>query len=578
MSGTIYFRDVERSVGVRAVETVYEAARRNGVRIIGACGGRGTCGSCMVRVDGSRKWERACQLKLDGDAEIEIAPRSLAPVVRTEVEGEAEVLTLDPVVALREISASAPTLADPIADDDNVLGDLDITPAAARALTNLLRVNDWRAELRVRDGLVIDAVAAGRKALGFAVDLGTTNVAGFLIDLRTGERLAGLGIENPQVGWGGDVIARINAAARDAQAEADLTHVIRDALSALAHDLCIAIGAQARDIVDVAICGNTAMHHLVLGLPVPQLGRAPFVASVRRALTVPAASIGLAVCPDAHVHFAANIGGFVGGDHVTALLATEPDWRGDTGLTIVMDIGTNTEISVIRDGRILSASSPSGPALEGGNISCGMRAAEGAIEKVRVENGRLHVATIADVDPVGLCGSGVLDALAAAQKAGIITPGGRITQTHADVRIVEGKPHIRLAEDVMLNQHDIRAIQLAKSAIRTAAQMLLEAAGASEAEIDRFIIAGAFGAYISVESGIETGLFPDLPREKFRQIGNAAGRGVRQMVASRTARARAGELAREARYIELSARPGFQKAFLANLNLPDHQSKLRTAS
>ena len=576
MSGAVRFSDVGRTVSTQAGETLYETARRSGVRIVGACGGRGTCGSCMVRVEGSRKWERACQLRLDGDACIEIAPRSLAPVVRAEADGGPESLPLDTTIRTRLVAAAAPTLDRPVADDDNVLAGGGASPSAARALTTILRTSDWTAELRLRDEKLIDAVAPGRPLLGLAVDLGTTNLAGFLVDLRTGERLAGCGIENPQSGWGSDVIARINAA-RDPKSESALTTTIRQALAALAHDLCFAIGAAPRDIVEVAICGNTAMHHLLLGLPVQQLGRAPFVASVRNAMTVRARDLDLGVCEDAEVHLAGNIGGFVGGDHVTALLATEEKWLAP-GVTVVMDIGTNTEISVIRDGRILSASSPSGPALEGGNISCGMRAAEGAIEKVFVRDGRLRIATIGDADPVGLCGSGVLDVLCAAQAAGIITPGGRILSSHPDVEMVEGKATIRLARDICVNQHDVRAIQLAKSAIRTATQMLLEAAGLNEGAIDRFLIAGAFGAYLSVESGIATGLFPDLPRDRIQQIGNAAGLGVRRMVASAQARRRASEIARTAQYIELSARPGFQRAFLANLNLPDTGSRIRTRS
>jgi uncharacterized 2Fe-2S/4Fe-4S cluster protein (DUF4445 family) len=239
-------------------------------------------------------------------------------------------------------------------------------------------------------------------------------------------------------------------------------------------------------------------------------------------MTVPARAIGLEVCEDACVHVAANIGGFVGGDHVAALLATETEWSGD-GVSVVMDFGTNTEISVIQGGRIMSASSPSGPALEGGNISCGMRAAEGAIEKVCVENDRLRIVTIGEIEPVGLCGSGVLDVLAAAHQAGIISAGGRISAAHPDVTMVDGKPSIRLADDVLLNQHDIRAIQLAKSAIRTATQRLLDAAGLGECSIDRFLIAGAFGAYLSIESGIATGLFPMLPRECFNRSAMPPG-------------------------------------------------------
>jgi len=327
----------------------------------------------------------------------------------------------------------------------------------------------------------------------------------------------------------------------------------------------------AGDIVDLAVCGNTAMHHLLLGLPVRQLGRAPFVAAVRAGMDLKARELGLAVAPGAWVHAAPNVGGFVGGDHVTALLATEEQW-GACKTALVMDIGTNTEISVIHEGRFYTASAPSGPALEGGHISCGMRAAEGAIERVKYENGRLKVETIGHRKAIGLCGSGVLDTLATLHRAGLVSDAGRLAAEHADIVPHRGKRAVQLAHDVLFTQDDIRAVQLAKAAIRTATELLLDEAGLTDAAIERFVIAGSFGAYIDVESGISIGLFPDLPRERFRQVGNAAGVGIRRMLASVEARARAKELAATCRYIELSSRSDFQKVFLKHIGFqaPKH--------
>jgi hypothetical protein len=282
------------------------------------------------------------------------------------------------------------------------------------------------------------------------------------------------------------------------------------AINGLAHDLCRAVGSHSGCIVDAVICGNTAMHHLLLGLPVRQLGRAPFVAALHAPTDVKARDLGLNFCPGARVHLAPNVGGFVGGDHVTALLATEERWRAP-GTSLVMDIGTNTEISLIHGGEISSASCPSGPALEGGHISCGMRAADGAIERVGVVDGRLVVHTIGQRDPVGLCGSGVLDALAALRRLDIVSARGRIVAAHPDVEEIDGLRAALLAPGVRLTQHDVRAVQLAKAAIRTGVELLLRDHGIGEQQIDRFIIAGAFGAYIDVASGIDIGLFPDLP-------------------------------------------------------------------
>ena len=290
----------------------------------------------------------------------------------------------------------------------------------------------------------------------------------------------------------------------------------------------------------------------------------PFVAAVRDAMDVKARDLDLTACPGAYVHIAPNIGGFVGSDHVTALVATQDLWRGGI-TTLVMDIGTNTEISLIHHGDILSASCPSGPALEGGHISCGMRAAEGAIERVTVDEGRLKIGVIGNRQPVGLCGSGVIDAMAALRQTGILDDGGRIVGAHADIAEVDGKRVALLAPGVTFTQHDVRAVQLAKAAIRTGIELLLRDRSLAETDIERVVIAGAFGAYIDVASAIAIGLLPALPLDRFKQVGNAAGVGVRQLLASRKARARARELAQLCRYVELSTRGDFQKTFLHNI-------------
>jgi uncharacterized 2Fe-2S/4Fe-4S cluster protein (DUF4445 family) len=367
--------------------------------------------------------------------------------------------------------------------------------------------------------------------------------------------------------WGADLISRINYAIKDAAAAEELRAAAVSAINVLAADLCRAVGASRAEIVDIAVCGNTAMHHLLLGLPVRQLGRAPFVAAARAIDDIRARDLGVEVAPGAYLHIAPNIGGFVGGDHVTALLATEERWQG-VRTALVMDIGTNTEISLIHAGRLLSASCPSGPALEGGHISCGMRAAEGAIERVSLVDGRIHVRTIGDEEAVGLCGSGVLDALRVLREAGIIDARGRIASAHPDVGSDECGRFALLAPGVHFSQDDVRAVQLAKAAIRVGVELLADEAGLTERDIDRFIIAGAFGAYIDLESGIATGLFADLPRERFEQVGNAAGLGVRRMLASRRARARAAELGSSARYVELSSRTDFQRRFLQQIGFP----------
>jgi uncharacterized 2Fe-2S/4Fe-4S cluster protein (DUF4445 family) len=588
---SVRFAHLERVITAQAGDTLFQSARRNGVRIVGACGGRGTCGTCSVHViegevehsvhtrrdsdaTGAKrgKWQRACQLRAVSDCTVEVAPRSLAPVVRADVPGSAsaEPLPLDPVIRSVDVSVTPASLADPASDFERVRRALPgqhlrLDLAAVRQLPGVLRAHSWSVRAHLRHEELIGVAAPGSACLGLAVDLGTTNIAAFLVDLESGRRLASLAIENPQMAWGADVISRVNHAIVQPAGGDELRAAAATALNALAHDLCRAVAAAPTDVIDVVVCGNTAMQHLLLGLPVSQLGRAPFVAATGQGMDVKARELGLAICPGAYVHVAPNVGGFVGGDHVTALLATQELWAGGK-TSLLMDIGTNTEISLIHDGRISSASCPSGPALEGGHISCGMRAAEGAIERVALAaDGSLALKVIGRTTAVGLCGSGVLDAVATLHRAGMVDDRGRLNAAHPAVGEHDGKRAAHLAEGVSFNQDDVRAVQLAKSAIRTGVELLLRQAGLHAADIDQVIIAGAFGAYIHVQSGIDTGLFPALPPERFVQVGNAAGMGVQRMLASGRAREQAAELAARCRYVELSTQPGFQKAFLHHI-------------
>ena len=273
--------------------------------------------------------------------------------------GAREVLPLAAAVRVHDLALPAATLQDHLSDTDRVLRALDeahgrVDLEAARALPGVLRARDhaevWPVRAFLHGDELMHFAPAGRRALGLAIDLGTTNAAGFLVDLETGERVASLGVENPQVAWGADLISRLNYAVHGAAEAEELRAAAVAAINALAHDLCHAIGQTPQDIVDLTVCGNTAMHHLLLGLPVRQLGRAPFVAAVRGELDLKARELGLHMAPGAWVHVAPNVGGFVGGDHVTALLATEDDWQ-PCRTALVMDIGTNTEISVIHEGR-----------------------------------------------------------------------------------------------------------------------------------------------------------------------------------------------------------------------------------
>jgi uncharacterized 2Fe-2S/4Fe-4S cluster protein (DUF4445 family) len=583
----VRFSGIGREAECGERETIFQGARRAGVRIVGACGGRGVCGTCAVRVaegevellqPASRHakarlpngWLRACLARPLGDCTVEISARSLAPVARAQVEGRTGTpIRPDPAVRMRTVTLPPPTLAASAADADRLLaalGEPRVTRfdiAALRELPGLLREAGWRLTACVRGDEVVALSGAARRPLGLAVDLGTTNVAGFLLDLETGTRLASLGIENPQAAYGADLVSRVNHAVRTADGASELQQAASGAIGALAHDLCAAVSVHPGEIVDVAVCGNTAMHHLLLGLPVAQLGRAPFVPALETALDAKARDLGIPAAPGAYVHLLPNVGGFVGGDHVATLLATESEWS--SGTSVVMDIGTNTEISLVHAGSITSVSCPSGPALEGGHISCGMRAAEGAIERVRIRAGRVEPRVIGDTAPVGLCGSGVLDTVAEMRRAGVLDRRGRMLTGHPAVHEFDGRRELVLAPEVTFTQDDVRAVQLAKAAVRSGIDMLLREAAVAEASIERVLIAGAFGAYIDVSSAIASGLVPELPLERFTQVGNAAGVGVSMALASLAMRERSRGIAARCRHLELGSLPGFQKVFLGRI-------------
>jgi uncharacterized 2Fe-2S/4Fe-4S cluster protein (DUF4445 family) len=332
-------------------------------------------------------------------------------------------------------------------------------------------------------------------------------------------------------------------------------------------------------VVEAVVVGNTAMHHLFAGLPVKQLGLAPYVPAVSEALEFPAGEVGLELASGATVYLPPCIAGYVGADHVAMALGTGA-WETDRIMPqplrhtwVALDIGTNTEVTVTRGGRIWCCSCASGPAFEGAHIRDGMRAAPGAIERVRITDGRVHLKTIENRPPVGLCGSGILDAVGELVRTGIIDQKGRFRDGAQGVTLENGQPQFTLApasasghgRPVVITRKDINEIQLAKAAIRTGVEVLLSEAGADYDEIEAFIVAGAFGTYLDIESSIRVGMFPPLSLDRFRQVGNAAGAGARQLLVSAARRRTATEIAPRVRYVELTVHPGFSARYLKAL-------------
>jgi uncharacterized 2Fe-2S/4Fe-4S cluster protein (DUF4445 family) len=593
---TVVFEPIGRKGECRDGESILDCARRLGIGISSICGGRGTCGTCRIQVtDGQLSepspheleklsqseldegWRLACQVIPASDCQVVIPPESLSASERIYLEGTETAVSLEPPVRAYNLQLAAPSLSDQQADADRLLAALKekhrvscsrVDYGVLQSLSPRLREWKWDCQASIRNDELVAVSPRDSSQLGLAVDLGTTTIAGYLVDLRNGQTLASRGVMNPQIGYGEDIISRIDWVVKNPRKGGRLKKLVVEKLNELASDLCSEAGTDVKQIVEAVIVGNTAMHHLVLALPVRQLVLAPFTATVSRALNVKARELGLKIAPGAYVHFPPVVTGFVGADHVAVLQAI--DRRKDSGLIIALDIGTNTEISLINGEEITSTSCASGPAFEGGHIKQGMRAAKGAIERLRITDGKVIYQTIGEAPPIGICGSGVLDALAQLYVAGIIDSGGRFDESYPGVRMNGNTAEFVLVEvdgkdrdsDIVITQKDVRELQLAKAAIRSGIQLLLEKNGFTEEDISRVIIAGAFGSYIDLSSAMTVGLLPSLPNEKFEQIGNAAGMGAKINLISLASREEARDIVSRTRYIELASTPEFKNAFI----------------
>jgi uncharacterized 2Fe-2S/4Fe-4S cluster protein (DUF4445 family) len=590
-------------------ETLLDCARRVGIRIANACGGRGACKSCSVQfVNGhtpdpttqdraffsepelANGWRRACQAIPQQNCCVEIPPRSQALPSRAQVEGADISVRPDPAVRTYRVSVAEPSL-DGHGDGDRLLTALNtkwqgvsnrIDIDVLRTLPETLRAYKWSVQAVVRYGEVVGILPGKGLVVGLAVDLGSTNIAVLLVNLRTGRTIDSSAIENPQAIYGSDLISRISYARSDRERLQTMSGYVVTAINNATHDLCAEHSVETTQIADVVIAGNTVMQHLLLKLPVDYLGKVPFAPGVNDVMNIKARDVGIEAMPGAYLHIMANIAGFVGGDHTAVLTAL--GYESETRTAIAMDIGTNTEISLIHQGQIFSVSCPSGPALEGGEISCGMQAANGAIEAIEVGDQYITPKIIGECNPVGVCGSGVIDTVAKLYRAGIIDMRGRISEGHPCVRLRDDSKEVLLSgnfqnieHEIVFTQHDLRAVQLAKAAIRTGVDLLLEVARVNECEIEEIVLAGAFGNYIDLESCIAIGMLPDLPIERFSQIGNAAGIGAKLVLSSHEHRTVARGLARKASYIEMAGSPGFMSTFLNRINLPE-SPEVRTSS
>jgi len=590
----IDFEPIGKRITVDEETNLLVAAQEAGASISAVCGGLGLCHDCKIRclsgkaskVNGIERkvfsereladgWRLACQVYPRGDLKIEIPPESMTTSQRLQIEGILRDVVRKPAVFAQDFEIRPPDLEDLRADWERFLEEVPfkVDEKGSAALPVMAQfstcMRQWHWAGRVvlaQNQRVVGFVASHQTYFGLAVDIGTTKIAAFLINLENGETVAQKAVMNPQISYGEDVVSRIAYANQSDAHRMALQRCLVDALNQLMEEFCQEAKIENSQIVDFVVVGNTAIHHLFAGLAVRQLGQAPYVPALQGALRFPAREIGLSGAPGAWVYLPPIVAGYVGADHVAMLLAT--NLPSPSGIAIALDIGTNTEISLSKEGHLVSCSCASGPAFEGAHIHDGIRAVPGAIERAQFFAGDWHLATIDDQIPLGVCGSGILDVVAALLESGQIDATGRFTD-RIFRRVNDGNALILVpgaesgtGKDILVTRADIREIQLAKAAIRAGVEALLDATGTKADDIDHFIVAGAFGTYLHVESAIQIGMFPHLPRERYVQVGNAAGAGAREMLLSHPSRRNAETLLANTTYIELTTDPGFIESYV----------------
>jgi uncharacterized 2Fe-2S/4Fe-4S cluster protein (DUF4445 family) len=577
--------------------TLFDAASWNGIAIDSTCGGHGTCKKCRIRFradppaptsldvraytaqeikDG---WRLACRTPATGDADVEVPPLTTRP--KAALVGVGRQVILRPAVRKRYLELAEPSLSDQLTDLERVLAELtDLEPTAdLRVLATLgptLRQADFKVTAVVADDKLI-AVEPGdttQRSFGLAFDLGTTTVVATLLDLTTGTPVAVRAALNKQQPFGADVITRISATMLDPAARDKLRILAQQTLAELAAAVCDEGEVRPGEVYEVALAGNATMVHLVLGLDPEPLGVAPFIMTARLLPEVLAADLGVPAHPGARAVVFPAFGAYVGGDITAGLLASGMDR--DPRIRLFIDIGTNCEIVLGGRDWLLATAAPAGPAFEGAAIRCGMRAADGAIEAVTITpDGDLDLTVIGDAEPRGLCGSGLVDAVTALVRAGLLDGSGRLVPDEDARRIaprlasrlttVGAERVFTLHGDIYLSQRDVRELQFAKAAIATGWRILLDEAGLTGEDVKQVLLAGSFGSYLSPSSAIRIGLVPAVPVRRVVAAGNVAGEGAKMALLSVRERAAALALLEEVKYVELSDRPDFNDRFIDQL-------------
>jgi len=607
--------------------TVFNAANWVGLAIDSTCGGRGTCGKCKVKMlsgansisDADRKflssqeltegWRLSCRAPIHQESTVDVPRLMTSP--QAALLGYGRHVAISPNVAKVYLELIEPTLEDQIPDLQRVIAALDKEGYAAHAIPDVwrklpktLRANDWKiTAVLVGDELIaIEPGDTREKMYGLALDIGTTTVVGAVVDLNSGAVAAVKSTLNSQAPFGADVISRVSHTMMNEDGLAVLQARIIQTINTLLDELLVMSGVARENIYECVVVGNATMLHILLGIDPEPISVAPFIPTILEAITLPGSDIGLKLHPHARLSTLPHLGAYVGADIVAGILATGIARNKDEKIRLLIDVGTNGEIVLGSVKRTCATAAPAGPAFEGAQIKCGMRASDGAIEGVRItredvelqvigraaspknnEDGRKELKQgedARDVKPIGICGSGLVDVVAELIKCGLVDRSGRLARAEQAreqgisekliARLVQEKDirAFQLTRDIVLTQPDIRALQFAKGAIAAGVQVLMDYMGITADDLHEVLLAGSFGSYINPASARLIGLVPWIAVEKIVAVGNSAGEGAKIALLNYREREAAKRIPEFIEYVELSGRSEFNDVFTEALGFP----------
>jgi uncharacterized 2Fe-2S/4Fe-4S cluster protein (DUF4445 family) len=596
----VTYKPFDKSTRVPPGTTLFSAAHWIGLPIDSTCGGRGTCGKCKVQVleggaevtTADRKqlrpseleagWRLSCQAKVYEDTEVAVP--ELMRVPKAATMGVNRLVLLDPNVRKVYVELAEPTLEDQRSDVERLRDaltaegfDMKADLQVLRTLPGLLRAAAFKVTA-VLGGDQLIALEAGDtrdESYGVALDLGTTTVVGTLMNLRSGMAEAVRSTLNGQAPYGADVISRISHGMQGEQAKAELRQAVVRTINTILHELYDAAGVARDRVYEMVIVGNATMLHLLLGIDATPISMMPFTPAFRDPQYLPARDVGVEIHGGGYVQTLPVIGSYVGADIVAGVVAT--GLAREAKLRVFVDVGTNGEIVLGSSRRVLCTAAPAGPAFEGSQIRCGMRATDGAIEGVTLTD-RVELQVIGgDVPPKGICGSGLVDTVAQLRVAGLLDPSGRMRSREevpehplSDRLInVDGVRAFLLADGVYLSQKDVRELQFGKGSIATGIKVLMDVMGVKTADLDEVLLGGSFGSYLNPESAKIIGLVPPVDVDRILSVGNTAGEGAKMSLLSFRERQVAFELPDKMEYVELSGRTDFNDSFVSVLQFAE---------